>query len=57
MADVGSTDYQEMYLRPIQRELAVFEGERMAQAVVTRWNALDGSTIKPDKTMSKKRQA
>jgi methyltransferase (TIGR00027 family) len=36
VADVGSTDYQEMYLQPIKRELAVFEGERVAQAVVTR---------------------
>jgi O-methyltransferase involved in polyketide biosynthesis len=36
VADIGNADYQEKYLRPMQRELAVFEGERVAQAVVIR---------------------
>jgi methyltransferase (TIGR00027 family) len=35
-ADVGSEDHQENYLRPAKRNLAVFEGERIAQATVSR---------------------
>jgi O-methyltransferase involved in polyketide biosynthesis len=34
--DVGNADYQAKYLQPLGRNLAVFEGERIAQAVVTR---------------------
>jgi methyltransferase (TIGR00027 family) len=34
VADVGDADYQEKYLRPLKRKLDVFEGERVAQAVV-----------------------
>jgi methyltransferase (TIGR00027 family) len=33
-ADVGSADYQELYLKPINRKLAVSECERIAAAVV-----------------------
>jgi methyltransferase (TIGR00027 family) len=33
-ADVGNEDYQARYLRPINRKLAVSEGERIAEAVV-----------------------
>jgi methyltransferase (TIGR00027 family) len=36
IVDVGSADYQEKYLQPLGRSLAVFEGERIAQALVTR---------------------
>jgi methyltransferase (TIGR00027 family) len=36
MADVGDADYQEKYLRPLKRKLDVFEGERVAQAVVVK---------------------
>jgi methyltransferase (TIGR00027 family) len=36
VADVGNADYQAKYLRPLKRELSVFEGERVAQATVTR---------------------
>ena len=36
LADVGDTDYQEKYLRPRNRDLAVFTGERIVQAIVTR---------------------
>ncbi len=35
-ADVGNAEYQEKYLRPLKRNLTVFEGERIAQATVTR---------------------
>ncbi len=34
--DVGNTDYQERYLKPLGRELTVSEAERIAQAVVVR---------------------
>lgn len=34
VADVGNQDYQEKYLKPLGRKLDVFEGERIAQAVV-----------------------
>lgn len=34
VADVGNADYQEKYLKPLQRQLAVTEVERVAQAVV-----------------------
>ena len=34
VADVGNQDYQEKYLKPMGRELDVFEGERIAQAVI-----------------------
>jgi hypothetical protein len=34
LADVGNADYQEKYLQPLKRKLEVFEGERVAQAVV-----------------------
>lgn len=34
VADVGNAEYQEKYLKPLKRDLAVFEGERIAQAVV-----------------------
>jgi methyltransferase (TIGR00027 family) len=34
--DVGNADYQERYLQPLQRNLTVSEGERIAQAIVTR---------------------
>ncbi|HUH97299.1 MAG TPA: class I SAM-dependent methyltransferase [Anaerolineales bacterium] len=33
-ADVGNADYQERYLKPRERSLAVFEGERIVQATV-----------------------
>ena len=32
--DVGAAEYQDRYLRPIGREMSVFEGERVAFAVV-----------------------
>ena len=35
LADVGNADYQEKYLRPVERNLVVFEGERIAQATVS----------------------
>jgi methyltransferase (TIGR00027 family) len=35
VADVGNSDYQEKYLKPVQRNLVVFEGERIAQASVS----------------------
>jgi O-methyltransferase involved in polyketide biosynthesis len=35
-ADVGDTFYQEKYLQPIKRNLTVFKGERVVQAIVTR---------------------
>ncbi len=35
VADVGSMDYQEKYLQPLGRKLVVFEGERIAQAIVS----------------------
>jgi methyltransferase (TIGR00027 family) len=35
-ADVGEPDHQERYLKPANRNLAVFEGERIAQATVRR---------------------
>jgi len=34
LADVGNADYQGKYLQPLKRKLAVFEGERIAQAIV-----------------------
>jgi methyltransferase (TIGR00027 family) len=34
IADVGNVDYQEKYLQPLGRNLVVFEGERIAHAVV-----------------------
>ena len=34
IADVGNVDYQERYLKPVERNLAVFEGERIVQAMV-----------------------
>jgi methyltransferase (TIGR00027 family) len=34
VANVGNADYQEEYLRPLERSLVVFEGERTAQAIV-----------------------
>lgn len=34
IADVGNADYQEKYLRPVERNLVVFEGERIVQATV-----------------------
>ncbi len=34
IADIGSVDYQEMYLKPIERNLVVFEGERIIQGAV-----------------------
>ncbi len=34
--DVGNADYQAKYLQPLKRQLAVFEGERIVQAIVTR---------------------
>jgi O-methyltransferase involved in polyketide biosynthesis len=34
IADVGNVDYQERYLKPVERDLAVFEGERIVQAIV-----------------------
>lgn len=34
ISDVGETDYQEKYLKPIERTLDVFKGERIVQAVV-----------------------
>ena len=33
--DVGNVDYQEKYLKPLERDLVVFEGERIVQAIVT----------------------
>jgi methyltransferase (TIGR00027 family) len=36
VADVGNTDYQARYLKPLKRNLAVSEAERITQAVVTR---------------------
>jgi methyltransferase (TIGR00027 family) len=34
-ADVGSAYYQEKYLNPVERDLVVFQGERVVQAVVS----------------------
>ncbi len=34
IADVGRADYQERYLKPVARSLAVFEGERIVHATV-----------------------
>jgi methyltransferase (TIGR00027 family) len=34
IADVGNVDYQEEYLKPVERNLVVFEGERIVQATV-----------------------
>lgn len=34
--DVGAAEYQELYLKQIGREMNVFDGERVAYAVVTR---------------------
>ena len=36
IADVGEADYQRDYLLPLKRSLAVFPGERVVQATVTR---------------------
>jgi methyltransferase (TIGR00027 family) len=36
VADVGNADYQEKYLQPLKRNLTVFEGERIVQAIVAR---------------------
>ncbi len=33
-ADVGNADYQEKYLKPVGRNLVVFEGERIVFAIV-----------------------
>jgi methyltransferase (TIGR00027 family) len=35
IADAGSADYQEKYLKPVERDLVVFEGERIVQATVS----------------------
>ncbi len=35
IADVGKVDYQEKYLKPVKRNLVVFEGERIVQATVS----------------------
>jgi methyltransferase (TIGR00027 family) len=35
IADVGNVDYQEKYLKPLRRNLMVFEGERIVLAAVT----------------------
>lgn len=35
IADVGNVDYQEKYLKPMERNLVIFEGERIAQAIVS----------------------
>jgi methyltransferase (TIGR00027 family) len=32
--DVGNVDYKERYLKPVGRELVMFEGERIVQAVI-----------------------
>jgi methyltransferase (TIGR00027 family) len=34
IADVGNADYQEKYLKPVERNLVVFEGERTVHATV-----------------------
>lgn len=34
IADVGNVDYREKYLKPVERNLVVFEGERIVQATV-----------------------
>lgn len=34
VADVGNADYQEKYLKPLGRNLVVFEGERVVQAAI-----------------------
>jgi len=34
VADVGNADFQEKYLKPMERNLVVFEGERIVQAIV-----------------------
>jgi methyltransferase (TIGR00027 family) len=34
IADVGSSDYQDKYLKPVERNLVVFEGERIVHAIV-----------------------
>lgn len=36
LEDVGNADYQIRYLQPLQRQLTVFAGERIVQAVVDR---------------------
>jgi methyltransferase (TIGR00027 family) len=35
LADVGNADYQQRYLKPVNRDLVVFEGERIAHAAVS----------------------
>jgi methyltransferase (TIGR00027 family) len=35
-AHVGAAEYEERYLKPVNRKLAVFEGERVAEATVAR---------------------
>jgi O-methyltransferase involved in polyketide biosynthesis len=34
IADVGNADYQEKYLKPLGRNLIVFEGERIVLATM-----------------------
>jgi methyltransferase (TIGR00027 family) len=34
IADVGNADYQEKYLKPVNRKLVAFEGERLVHAIV-----------------------
>jgi methyltransferase (TIGR00027 family) len=34
IADVGDADYQDRYLKPVERNLVVFEGERIVHAIV-----------------------
>ncbi len=35
VSDVGNVNYQEKYLRPLRRDLKVFDGERIVQAEIT----------------------
>jgi methyltransferase (TIGR00027 family) len=34
IAEVGNSDYQEKYLKPVERNLVVFEGERIIHAAI-----------------------
>jgi methyltransferase (TIGR00027 family) len=34
IAEVGNSDYQEKYLKPVERDLVVFEGERIIHAAI-----------------------
>jgi methyltransferase (TIGR00027 family) len=36
VSDVGAADYQDLYLKPLGREMSVFDGERVAYAKVLR---------------------